>query len=74
LKPILLLSDSAEPVASLYEQGRIFHVRRLDKLEDELVHMGAAGVRHSPDRPDALVWAMTDLLVKERMGPRVRGT
>ncbi len=63
----------AEPVAALYEQGRIFHTGRLDKLEDELVHMGsAAGHKNSPDRADALVWAMTDLLVKGRSVPRVR--
>jgi phage terminase large subunit-like protein len=55
----------AEPVAALYEQGRVSHVRGLGALEDELCKMTAAGWKGqgSPDRLDALVWALTDLMV-----------
>lgn len=52
----------AEPVAALYEQGRVGHVGELTMLEEELLGMGEAGGA-SPDRADALVWAVTDLLI-----------
>ncbi|WP_425990251.1 terminase large subunit domain-containing protein [Brevundimonas sp. TWP2-3-2] len=52
----------AEPVAALYEQGRVGHVGDLTLLEEELLGMGEAGGA-SPDRADALVWAVTDLLI-----------
>lgn len=53
----------AEPVALLYEQGRVLHAGRFDALEAELRLMGtaAAGAK-SPDRADALVWAVTHLM------------
>ena len=56
----------AEPVAALYEQGRILHTRDLGPLEDQMCAMHAAGYRGkgSPDRVDALVWAMTELMLK----------
>ena len=56
----------AEPVAALYEQGRVGHVGELTLLEEELLGMGEAGGAssgQSPDRADALVWAVTDLLI-----------
>ncbi|WP_298160406.1 terminase family protein [Brevundimonas sp.] len=53
----------AEPVAALYEQGRVGHVGELTLLEEELLGMGEAG-GSSPDRADALVWAVTDLLIE----------
>jgi len=57
----------AEPVAALYEQGRVGHVGELTLLEEELLGMGEAaqssGRGASPDRADALVWAVTDLLI-----------
>ena len=56
----------AEPVAALYEQGRVGHVGELTLLEEELLGMGEAGPSSggaSPDRADALVWAVTDLLI-----------
>jgi phage terminase large subunit-like protein len=57
----------AEPVVGLYEQGRIHHVGQHPKLEDQqTTWTDAAG--YSPDRMDALVWAVTDLLVKSRRG------
>lgn len=64
----------AEPVAALYAQGRVAHRPGLSALEDEMCAFGADGLSdgHSPDRVDALVWALTELLLNE-MVPRVRG-
>lgn len=55
----------AEPVAALYEQGRVKHVKGLTKLEDQMCRMTHAGYRGkgSPDRLDALVWALTELIL-----------
>ncbi len=57
----------AEPVAALYEAGRVSHVGSLPALEDELCGMvvgGAyAGPGRSPDRADALVWALSELML-----------
>ncbi len=63
----------AQPVAVLYEQGRVKHAGRFAALEDELCRMGAPdpGCK-SPDRADALVWAVTDLLLSRRGDPAVR--
>jgi phage terminase large subunit-like protein len=58
----------AEPVSTLYEQGRIHHVGRFDKLEDQMCEFSIDNVRNSstgsPDRVDALVWGMTELFDK----------
>jgi phage terminase large subunit-like protein len=56
----------AEPVAALYEQGRIFHLRGLSALEDQMCAMTARGFegKGSPDRVDALVWAISDLILE----------
>lgn len=53
----------AEPIAALYEQGRISHVGTFASLEDEMVNFGPNGMSGdaSPDRVDALVWALTEL-------------
>jgi phage terminase large subunit-like protein len=53
----------AEPIAALYEQGRISHVGTFAALEDEMVNFGPNGMVGdiSPDRVDALVWALTEL-------------
>lgn len=56
----------AEPVAALYEQQRVHHVGFFPQLEDQLCSW-VPGVGSSPDRLDALVWALTDLIVE---GPR----
>jgi phage terminase large subunit-like protein len=62
----------AEPVAALYEQGRIHHIGAFPQLEDQMCSFTsdfdrkAAG--YSPDRVDALVWALTELLVEPRGG------
>ena len=67
----------AEPIAALYEQGRVRHVRGLGALEDQMCQMTTGGFegRGSPDRVDALVWALHDLMIvpaKAFTAPRVR--
>jgi len=54
----------AEPVAALYEQGRVHHIGGLSTLEDQMCTY-APGDKTSPDRMDALVWALTELMVGE---------
>ena len=53
----------AEPVAALYEQKRVFHVRPFVDLEDQLCTW-VPGEGESPDRLDALVWGLTELALK----------
>ncbi len=60
----------AEPVSMLYEQGLVRHVGEFPALEDELCGFGGGG--RSPDRVDALVWAITELARPEGSGPRIR--
>ncbi len=64
----------AEPVAQLYEQGRVKHVGAFPALEDEMCDFGLDGLSsgRSPDRLDALVWAVAALTFGARSGPRVR--
>jgi len=50
----------AEPVAALYEQHRVHHLGSLPELEDQMVTW-VPGIGKSPDRVDALVWAITEL-------------
>jgi len=50
----------AEPIAALYEQGRVHHVGEFKELEDQMVSY-TPNSRKSPDRMDALVWALTEL-------------
>jgi phage terminase large subunit-like protein len=70
-------SARAEPVAALYEQGRVRHVGGLDGLEDQMCLMTAEGFvgQGSPDRVDALVWAMHELMIAPAArfaSPRIR--
>ena len=53
----------AEPIASLYEQGRIFHTKIFTDLEHQLCHYSQGS--SSPDRMDALVWALTELFLEK---------
>ncbi|MDE0985190.1 MAG: terminase family protein [Yoonia sp.] len=67
----------AEPIAALYEQGRVKHLRGLASLEDQMCQMTIGGYegRGSPDRVDALVWAIHDLMIepaKHWRNPRMR--
>lgn len=65
----------AEPVAALYEAGRVRHVGAFPALEDEMTGLdiggGYKGPGRSPDRADALVWALTELMLGSRGQPRV---
>jgi hypothetical protein len=60
-------SVRAEPVAALYEQGRVSHVGPFPDMEDQMSNMTVAGYvgEGSPDRADALVWALTELMIDE---------
>jgi len=64
----------AEPVAALYEQGRICHIGCMQELEDQMCDFGPGGLSsgNSPDRLDALVWAITDLMLNTAPVPRMR--
>jgi hypothetical protein len=61
----------AEPVSALYEQGVVHHVGAFARLEDQLCaftpDFDAQGAGYSPDRLDALVWALSELMVHEGM-------
>lgn len=67
----------AEPVALLYERGRVRHVGVFEALEDELCGLSAGGGYHgpgrSPDRADALVYALSELMLGARGQASVRG-
>lgn len=67
----------AEPISALYEQGRIHHCGRFDKLEDQMCLFSIDNVRGengmgSPDRVDALVWGFTELFDKITARRRTR--
>ncbi|MGJ8570624.1 MAG: DNA-packaging protein [Hoeflea sp.] len=64
----------AEPVAALYEQGRVVHAGHFGALEDQMCDFGPDGVSsgRSPDRLDALVWALTELVLSRRGAPQIR--
>ncbi len=64
----------AEPVALLYEQGRVRHAGVFPALEDEMADFGADGLSsgRSPDRLDALVWALSELMLRTAGEPRMR--
>jgi phage terminase large subunit-like protein len=64
----------AEPVATMYEQGRVKHAGHFTALEDEMCDFGVSGLStgKSPDRLDALVWAIASLAFQARGGPRIR--
>ena len=70
--PIRLVTASvgkyarAEPVAALYQQGRVLHVGSFPQLEDQLCTW-EPGSSTSPDRMDALVWALSDLITDRRI-------
>ena len=52
----------AEPVAALYERGKVHHLGEFPELEDQLTSFVPGHFHGSPDRLDALVWALTDLM------------
>jgi len=61
----------AEPIAALYEQGRVSHVGDLAALEDEMMLMTPTGYmgERSPNRVDAAVWAITEAMLSH-MAPK----
>jgi len=75
-KPVRALRNKVEralPIAALYEQGRVKHVGNLSPLEDQMCRFTADNkMSASPDRVDALVWALTELSKTPRGEPRIR--
>jgi phage terminase large subunit-like protein len=75
--PIRLVTASqgkkarAEPISALYEQGKVFHIPGLDLLEQQMVVWEPLGKTGSPDRLDACVWALTDLMLGGVIIPRL---
>ena len=65
----------AEPVAALYASGRAVHCGHFPQLEDQMCGLMTGGGYHgpgrSPDRADALVWALTELMLGRRGEPRI---
>lgn len=53
----------AEPVVALYEQGKVHHTQKFKELEDEMTEWDFKTSNYSPDRIDALVYAVTELLI-----------
>ena len=68
-------SARPEPVAALYEAGRVRHAGMFPKLEDELCGLMPGGdyqgPGRSPDRADACVWALTELMLGRAGEPRI---
>ncbi|MGB9369363.1 MAG: ATP-binding protein, partial [Xanthobacteraceae bacterium] len=63
----------AEPIAAMYAQGRVKHAAPMPELEDQMCDFAQTGWSSggSPDRVDALVWAVTEL-IRPRAEPRIR--
>ena len=59
-------------MAALYERGLVHHVGSFPELEDEMTSYSGEAGDASPDRMDALVWAITDLALGPRAKPRIR--
>ena len=57
----------AEPVSTLYERGLVHHAGAFRELEDQMVNWTPLSGQKSPDRLDALVWAVTDLLIDQQV-------
>ena len=64
----------AEPVAAMYAQGTVRHAAPFPELEDQMCEFAPSGLSggRSPDRLDALVWAVTELTGRSGAGPRIR--
>jgi phage terminase large subunit-like protein len=64
----------AEPVSTLYAEGRVAHVGEFPELERQMCDFAADGLSHgkSPDRLDALVWALTELMLTATRQPLLR--
>jgi len=62
----------AAPAAALYEAGRVHHAGCFAELEDQMCHYDGSKGAKSPDRMDALVWALADLFASRRADPKIR--
>ncbi|MEX0300482.1 MAG: ATP-binding protein, partial [Kordiimonas sp.] len=61
------------PVAALYEQSRVHHAGSFPVLEDQMCSFtGCRTDGISPDRVDALVWALSSLMLNRTSGPQIR--
>jgi phage terminase large subunit-like protein len=69
-------SVRAEPIAALYEQGRVTHAPGLTELESQMMSMTLTGYMGdgSPDRVDALVWALSELAIEPQSATAIFGT
>lgn len=58
----------AEPIAALYEQGKVMHHGRFPDLEDQMCQFSASGFQgaRSPDRADAMVWGLTEVMLEDQ--------
>lgn len=65
----------AEPIAALYEQEKVFHIRPFALMEQQMCEYIAGQTSKSPDRMDALVWAITDLMLAKEatLEPKIWG-
>jgi phage terminase large subunit-like protein len=73
-KPVRALRSKivrAEPIASLYERGKVWHAAYFPELEQQLCSYHPSLSSSSPDRLDALVWALTDLMLTVSAQPKV---
>lgn len=57
----------AEPIYSLYEQNKVYHVGNFPILERQMITFNPESNKNSPDRVDALVWGCTDLMARSKM-------
>lgn len=64
----------AEPVSALYEKGLVHHVGRFPELEDQMGNFSTSGYmgERSPDRADAMIWAITELMLGNHAEPSIR--
>jgi phage terminase large subunit-like protein len=64
----------AEPIAALYSEGRVVHIGEFPALENQMCDFGPEGLSEgrSPDRVDALVWALTELMLTATATPLIR--
>lgn len=62
----------AEPIAALYEQHKVAHAGSFPEMEDQMASFVPEGYDGSPDRVDALVWALTELMLERKGRTRVR--
>ncbi len=62
----------AEPIAALYEQGRVHHIGAFAELEDQMTTYSPINDTESPDRLDALVWGLTELSQRDDSEPNIR--